>query len=182
MPERPTLETARLVLRPFVPGDAEDVARLAGAREIAATTLFIPHPYSVADAEKWLATHQETFDAGRGVNFALTLRGSGKLVGSVGLTVDREHEKAELGYWVGVPFWGKGYATEAAGAVVRHGFEGLGLNRVWAYHYARNRSSGRVLEKIGMRYEGVARQHIRKWGEFQDCPMYGVVRADYDRR
>jgi [ribosomal protein S5]-alanine N-acetyltransferase len=178
MRPRPLLRSKRLLLRPFAQADAPRVAALCGEKEIAATTLFIPHPYSVEDAQAWLQGHQETFDSGHGVQFAICRET--ELIGAVGLVIEPQHDRAELGYWIGTPYWGAGYASEAAAAVVRYGFLELKLNRVHAYHYLRNSASGRVLEKIGMKYEGLARQHIKKWGQYEDCSLYGLIRADYD--
>ncbi len=165
-------------LRAFGPDDAADVARLAGEREIAATTAHIPHPYAIVDAESWIAGHQATWDDDAGVTFAVTLREGGALIGAISLRVERDHERAELGYWIGVPWWGQGYGTEAARAVMAFGFDELGLNRVFARHMASNPASGRVMEKIGMRFEGELRGHERRWGQFSDTRIYGRLRSD----
>ena len=85
------------------------------------------------------------------------------------------HQHAELGYWIGVPYWGRGFATEAAGAVAALGFESLGLHRIFAHVHAGNIASQRVLEKIGMRHEGRSREHVRKWDLFVDCENYGLL-------
>ncbi len=177
MGERPTLETERLILRPFRATDAAEVRRLAGDPEIASTTLNIPHPYEPGMAETWIATHQPGHEEGRLVNFAVTRREGGSLLGAVGLVVSPAHARAELGYWIGREHWNQGYATEAARAVVRHGFEALGLNRVVAHHFSRNPASGRVLEKAGMLREGRLPQHVRKSdaGPFEDLEIYGVL-------
>lgn len=180
MSDRPTVQTARLTLRPFCPEDAEDVARLCGDRDIASTTLLIPHPYALADARKWLSTHQAAFDAAQAVHFATCLRSSGALVGAMGLILQPEHDRAELGYWIGKPFWGNGYATEAAAAAVGYAFSTLRYNRVYAYHYTRNPTSGRVLRKIGMRHDGCQRAHIRKWGIYEDCEFFGILRSEWE--
>jgi RimJ/RimL family protein N-acetyltransferase len=100
------------------------------------------------------------------------------VIGAVGLRVDRDHARAELGYWIGKPYWGRGYATEAARAALRWGFDSLGLERIYAYHFARNAASGRVLRKIGMTPEGIARRHVRKWGEYHDSPLYSILRGE----
>lgn len=173
-----TLNTNRLILRPFVPSDAPAIAALCHERDIAATTLLIPHPYTLADAERWLATHPDGWASGSTINFAVTLRPGGPLVGAVGLTINRDHSRAELGYWTGKPFWGRGYATEAARAVVKWGFDSLGLERIFAYHFARNAASGRVLKKIGMTPEGLARRQVKKWGEYHDSPLYSILRGE----
>jgi RimJ/RimL family protein N-acetyltransferase len=87
---------------------------------------------------------------------------------------------AEIGYWIAVPYWGRGYATEAAAEIVRYGFEERNLQRVFACHFTRNPASGRVLQKAGMKYEGTLRQHVRKWDEYVDVAFYGVLRHEYD--
>ena len=167
-------------MRPFTLADAPEVARLAGAREVAAGTLEVPHPYPPGAAERWISSHGETFSSGSGFNFAIERRADRALLGSIGGGVEREHARAEIGYWIGVPYWGRGYATEAARAVIRFGFESLGLNRIYAYHFENNPASGRVLQKAGMRYEGTRRRHTLKWGEFLDSDLYAILRSEYD--
>lgn len=178
----PTIETSRLKLRPFVVEDAAAIQRLAGALEIADTTLNIPHPYEDGIAEDWIGTHREEHEAGTNVVFAVVLRDSMQLIGAVGLTIDRSARKGELGYWIGYPFWSRGFCTEAATAVLDYGFTALGLNRVSARHFARNPASGRVLEKIGMTVEGTARQDVVKWGKYEDMVLYGILRSEWSAR
>jgi [ribosomal protein S5]-alanine N-acetyltransferase len=175
----PTLTTERLLLRPFQLEDAPTVNELAGAREIADTTSLIPHPYQLEDAVNWIMTHPDSFEKGREVVFAITLRESGELVGAIGLGIDRHNQLAEMGYWVGVPYWNNGYCTEAAKAVVAYAFEELKLNRVEARYMTRNPSSGRVMEKIGMQFEGKLRQQIQRWGVFEDANIYAILREEY---
>jgi ribosomal-protein-alanine N-acetyltransferase len=178
--EYPLIETERLILRGFRTEDAGDVQRLAGDKAIASTTLRIPHPYEDGIAEKWIGTHQEDFEKGKAVNFAITERKQGYLIGAIGLTINKEHENAELGYWIGKPYWNNGYCTEAAKAVLRYGFETLGLNRIHAGHFKRNAASGNVIRAVGMLYEGRLRQHIKKWNKFEDVELYGILKADYE--
>jgi RimJ/RimL family protein N-acetyltransferase/SAM-dependent methyltransferase len=174
---QPTLRTDRLVLRPFTASDAAEVARLAGSIEVATTTLTIPHPYEPPMADQWIAMHPTWWDRDEQVVFAITREGDG-LVGAVGLVIERAHRRGELGYWVGVPFWNQGIATEAARAVIAFGFTSLDLNRILARHLTRNPSSGRVMAKLGMRFEGVQRQHVVKWGVPEDLVEYAIVRSD----
>lgn len=176
----PTLETARLRLRPFHEGDGPAVERLAGAREIADTTLTVPHPYPEGGGALWIATHQPAWEAGKGLTLAVTLRdGPDVPVAAVGLGINSQHAYAELGYWVGVPHWGRGYATEASRALLDHGFDALGLHRVQARHLTRNPASGRVMRKLGMRLEGVHRGALRKWGVSEDVAMYAVLADEW---
>ncbi len=178
MSPQPTLTTDRLILRPFTPDDAPAVQTLAGERDIASNTALIPHPYPEGAAEAWIGSHAGAYEAGREVVFAITLRETGELVGAIGLTLVPEHRHAEMGYWIGKPFWGRGYATEAARRVVRFGFDDLELHRVQAHCFTRNAASRRVLEKAGLRYEGRRRGYVLKWGEFLDVDQFGLLAGD----
>lgn len=174
------LETKRLRLRPLTPEDAPTVARLAGRREIAHTTISIPHPYSEPHAQEWIAAHTGQQNSAKQVAFGVTIRTDGQLIGAVGLReIDTEHCQTEMGFWIGLDWWGKGYATEAAKAVIRYGFQELKLNRIYAHHMVRNPVSGRVLEKIGMKQEGLLRQRVRKWGVFEDVVLLAILQDDW---
>ena len=167
------------MLRPFRTADAEQVQRLAGDRAVADTTLNIPHPYEDGMAEKWISNHRDWFERGEQAVFAITLRSDGTLIGAVGLRIEREDQRAELGYWIGRPYWGQGYCTEAARAVLGFGFQQLGLNRIYARHFIRNPASGRVMQKLGMSHEGRLRQHVRKWDAFEDLELYGILKSQW---
>jgi [ribosomal protein S5]-alanine N-acetyltransferase len=176
---RPTLRTARLILGSFEAEDAPELQRLAGAREIADTTLAIPHPYELDHARAWIGQQRREAVRGRAINFAIRLSPSADLIGSVGLRdIDREHEQAELGFWIGREWWGHGYAREAAAAVIAFGFGVLGLNRICAHHMERNPAAGRVLQAAGMQREGILRQRVRKWGAYEDVVLYAILRDD----
>lgn len=172
---QPLLRTARLTLRPFTSADAPEVERLCSVYEIALNTLSIPHPYPEGAAREWIAKHQEDFDQNRAIHFAID---DGQVAGAMGLVL-RDEGIAELGYWIGVPYWGRGYASEAAAEVVRWGFEERGLERIYAQHFGRNPASGRVLQKIGMHLEGTLRRHLRKWDEYVDVVCYGLLREEW---
>jgi RimJ/RimL family protein N-acetyltransferase len=177
--ERPVLTTARLRLRPFELTDSPEVQRLAGAPEVAATTLNIPHPYPNGAAEAWIDTHGALWLAHEQLQLAVTLRDTGALVGSIGLVFSELHEKAELGYWIGVPYWNRGYATEAARALVHCSFTDFALHRLQAHHMGHNPASARVLQKIGLHREGTSPQALKKNGRFVDLVLYGVLRAGW---
>jgi ribosomal-protein-alanine N-acetyltransferase len=171
----PTLETARLRLRPYRDADIAELVPLIGTREVAATTLRIAHPYTEQDGRDFLALTQEPDK----IWLAVALRGDGRQIGGIGLRVDQQHHHAELGYWLGVPYWGQGYATEAAREMLRYGFETLQLHRIFASHFKPNAASGRILVKLGMRHEGCQREHIRKWDQFVDSELYGILRREW---
>lgn len=178
---QPTLPTARFLLRPFTVSDAPDVQRVAGTEDVANTTLTVPHPYPDGAAEAWIATHRPGWESGTQVVYAIVGPG-GELLGAVGINVTPEHRRAELGYWVAPAHWNRGVATEAAAALVNLGFDSLGLNRVQAMHFTRNAASGRVMQKLGMRLEGVHRQYFLKNGRFEDVTRYAVLRPEWFER
>ena len=125
--EQPVLETERLILRPFVDGDAARISELAGDEAIADTTLRIPHPYSEEMALEWIGTHRSIRDKGLALFYAIELKESSELIGSVGIDLDPIHDRGEIGYWIGKDFWNSGYATEAASMLVAYSFDGLKL-------------------------------------------------------
>ncbi len=173
----PTLETQRLKLRPYSEADLAELVPLVGAREVAATTLRIPHPYTERDAHDFLTLLEDP----NKIWLAVTLRSDGRQIGGVGLSVDPQHQHAELGYWLGVPYWRQGYGTEAAQEMLRYGFQDLDLHRIFASHFKHNPASGRILKKLGMRYEGCQREHLRKWDQFVDSELYGILRQEWRR-
>jgi RimJ/RimL family protein N-acetyltransferase len=167
-----TLETERLVLRP--PG-AQDIARivlLADNWDVARQTARLPFPYTPADAEAFLAICPEGC-------FAVTL--DRLFIGMIGLE-DRENDHSELGYWLGEPYWGQGFATEAGEAVLRFGFEARGAEAIASGHFMDNPASGRVLQKLGFRYTGIAmRKSVARRCEVVSRDML-LSRADWERR
>ena len=178
----PPLLTERLLLRSLTLEDAADVQRLAGERDVASTLTNMPHPYEDGMAEEWIRACSGKYENDEALNFAITLRTEGNFIGGMVLRLDPENESAELGYWIGKPYWNCGYATEAAKAVVAYSFEVLKLNRIHAKHFKRNPASGRVLEKIGMSYEVCFRQHIKKWDNFEDMIGYGMLKSEFGEK
>jgi RimJ/RimL family protein N-acetyltransferase len=115
-------------------------------------------------------------------DWAITSANSGELLGSIGLTFNAAHDHAEMGYWIALPHWGSGFCTEAARAVLAYAFDHRNLARVCAHHFGSNPASGRVMQKIGMKYEGTSRRHLKKWDRFEDAVWYGILRDEYQAR
>ena len=148
---------------------------------MAATTASIPHPYPDGGGLAWIEKQQQAAARGESVVFAVTAAQHG-VIGAIGLQLEAAHAKAELGYWIGKPRWHQGYATEAAQAVIRHGFEQLHLERIHARFMARNPASGRVLEKLGFTREGLLRRDLFRFGEFIDCELWSLLREEFAAR
>jgi ribosomal-protein-alanine N-acetyltransferase len=174
----PVLETNRLILRPFNLSDANAVEELANHHLIADTTLNIPHPYPKGAASDWITRLGEHSENNTSHTFAVTAKENGELLGSMTIRYEK-YNKAELAYWIGVPFWGKGYATEAATRLLQYGFEEKQLNKIFAAAFTRNPASSKVMEKIGMTYEGTFKQHVQKNGQFEDLAFYALLKDEY---
>jgi RimJ/RimL family protein N-acetyltransferase len=150
----PVLETERLVLRAPRLADVKAIVRLVGDRRIAENTARIPHPYGADDAEEFLAVaNRQEGEA----TFAIVLKG--ELIGMCG--VEPREGAAEIGYWLGVPHWSRGYATEAVRAVIDHAFGELEHEALQAGARVTNPASRRVLEKCGFQWTGVGLYRIR---------------------
>lgn len=174
----PTLQTERLLLDAFTLDDVESVQNQAGDPEVARTTANIPHPYPPGAAEFWIRSHAPAHAEKGHIALAIREPECG-LVGTISLGLDIANSHAEAGYWIGRNFWGRGYATEALRRIVAHGFDDLGLERIFARHLACNPASGRVMEKAGMTREGCMRRHICKNGNFEDVVLWGILRREY---
>lgn len=177
-----TLETERLLLRPFALSDAPDLRHLLSDPAVSGTLLDANGPLALDDAERMIAAWQAASAAGAALVFAIVRRASATLIGCVDLQLTPEHQRGEIAYWIGRPYWWQGYASEAARRVVRCGFDDLELNRIHARCLRRSEAAARVLEKAGLRYEGTQRQGAFKDGAFEDVAFYGALRADYQPR
>lgn len=152
--DSPVLETERLKLRGPRRGDAKAIARFAGDLRVAANTVRIPHPYSVGDAEQFIAAvNRQNGEA----TFVITHDDAP--IGACG--VDVRESGPEIGYWLGVPYWGHGYATEAARALIDHAFGVLGHEMLASGVRVSNPASRRVLEKCGFQWTSVGLYRIR---------------------
>lgn len=173
-----TITTERLKLRLFNKEDANTVQSLCNNYNIFRNTLFIPYPYTLEHAHSWMQNHHEHFHAEKGYEFAITDKATGEILGAIGLTHDLRFNNGELGYWVGEKFWGKGFATEAGIALIQFAFTEKNFHKVYARHFGSNPASGRVIEKIGMKREGLLRDHVMKKGRYEDMIYYGILQTE----
>lgn len=174
------LETERLLLRPLELSDAPMLSKLANNIEIAATTLSMPFPYPEGAAESFIRALQESAELSPDLNLGMIRKADQQWMGIIHLGVNHRHQHAEFGYWIGVPYWSQGYTSEAAQRLVDHAFADLGLRRVYASYFTHNVGSRRVMEKVGMTYEGRLRQHYERFGNFYDVGYYGIMRDEWE--
>ena len=178
----PVIETDRLKLRPFIIKDSQRVQLLAGDEAISTGAINIPHPYLDGIAESWIYTHEKEFIKGRSLILAITINDSGLLIGSIGLYINGRHQHAELGYWIGKDYWGNGYCSEAVSGIIRHAFEKLLLNKIFANFISRNQASGKVLIKNGFVKDGHFKKHLKYNDSFEDVECYSLLKIDYFKK
>ncbi|MCP5158702.1 MAG: GNAT family N-acetyltransferase [Gammaproteobacteria bacterium] len=148
---QPTLETQRLILRPFELSDASRLKLLAGDKRIADVTANIPYPYPEGLAETWISSHAEKWSKYEMASFAIIEKKSMILIGCISI-MNIKSSEGELGYWIGVESWNHGYGTEACKKIIEFCFNELNLKRVHAHHLSRNPASGKVLAKCGLKH------------------------------
>jgi ribosomal-protein-alanine N-acetyltransferase len=176
----PILETARLILRPFVAEDDRAIFALASDPLVAHFVRFEAHR-TIADTHAFLELVRQHYEQGEIVALAIALKDEDRLIGSCGFVSHATEERsAEIGYWIGRPYWGKGYATEAGSALMTHGFKQMGLARIVAKCSVENYGSQRVLAKLGMTKHGTDRSERIK-GTYPELGLYAISRGEWLR-
>ncbi len=178
--ELPRLTTSRLLLRALESDQAETLFRLANGPNIAYNTANLPSPYTLETAQDFIAGLGEKFHAGELLNLGMHVRETSELIGIVSLRLSARHHYGHLGGWVAAHARNQGYAAEAASALMHFGFTELRLQRVGSQCFARNKESARVMEKIGLRFEGCSRQAFLKNGLYEDLLTFASVRDDWE--
>ena len=174
------LTSKRLTLSIPKLADIPAIVQYAGHEKVAATTQNMPHPYAKEDALFWIDMAAEGLQVQSNYIFGIRLNDSNQFLGGIGITIDKVHNRGEIGYWIGVPFWNKGYATEATKLVLQFGFEQLKLNKIHAVHLIGNSSSGKVMLKNGMIKEGVLKEHYKKGDEYRSVIQYRLTKGEYE--
>lgn len=178
----PEICTERLLLRLPRMSDDADVFAYARDPEVARHTLWEPHE-SIAQTRAFLAYVAEQHRTGRAFIWAIVDRSNIRVIGTIGLTsYIAQHARAELGFAIARPYWNQGYTTEAVRAVLTFAVHDLGLNRIEAFCKVENIASARVMEKAGMRLEGVLRQREFIKGRYEDLKIYGITSDDFAER
>lgn len=164
-----------VILRKLQQSDEFELVRLANDPMIADDMCTLPNPFGLEDARQLMKRSESGDEDIQGI---LDVK-SGGLVGVVMLRdFEMCHEQAELSIWIGQPFWGLGFGTDALRSMVRRGFSKHGLNRIYAYCMVRNPGSQRILEKTGFLREGLLRQRVIKKGVYEDVYIYAILKSD----
>jgi 8-oxo-dGTP diphosphatase len=152
------IETARLRLRPLRDDDLDRLVSLIGDWDVARWLARVPHPYSAVEGRKFITEIAKRMAALREIHFGVAFKDDDCLIGGMGLVAGEKSD--ELGYWIGRPYWGQGYACEALPALLSFAFGELERNRVFARILPENAGSRRLLEKLGFSYEGDRLTHF----------------------
>ncbi len=139
------------------------------------STLNLPYPYPLECALSWIEHHEKNFELERMYEFAITDKQSGRLYGAIALSNHPQYKNGEMAYWIGEQYWGKGYGTEAAKAMIEFAFSEKNYHRVYARYFKSNPASGKIMEKCGMDYEGTLKDHVFKNDSFEDIVYYGII-------
>jgi len=167
-------------LAEFRRSDKDALVELLSNQEIYHRTLRIPFPYTADDADHWFANvAMATKKNGQPTRWAIRDQ-TDRLIGGIGLDdlILGQSHRAEIGYWLGQPFWGRGIMTAAVQTVCRQAFDNLGLVKVTAHVFSSNVASARVLEKCGFELEGCLKKHFIKDGQYLDAKAYGLIRRE----
>jgi len=175
----PRIETKRLILSSFRPIDIPKIVAHASNRNVSRYTVSLAHPFTETDAVHLLEIANQGFKDSTHYVFGIWLRDGGALIGSIGLKLETQFQRAELNFWIAEPFWGGGLTTEAARAVIHFGFSHLNLHKLTATYMEANPASGRVMANCGMKKEGELKEHIIKDGAYHGILLYGLIKNDY---
>lgn len=177
-----TVETPRLLLRPMRLDDAEDMFAYASDPQVVRFTSWTVHQ-SIDDTLAFLRHAVDAYQADRAAGWAVEHKADRRMIGTCGfIWWNQADAKAELGYALARDYWGQGYATEAASASVDFGFQSMRLHRIQAGCVAANTGSARVLEKIGMKPEGILREAVLDDDGFADLLLYAILREEWESR
>lgn len=173
------LETGRIILRKMSMHDTNDLFEYASEPEVAQFVTWEYHK-SIADSKKFLKSILQKYKEHKVAPWGIVLKENNKLIGTGGYVWwNPNHRSAEIGYALSKKYWNKGLMTEAVRGIIRFGFEKMELNRIEARCKPENAASEKVLQKCGMKLEGILRQQMFAKGEYQDLKMYSILKEEY---
>lgn len=170
-----------MIIRPYNSEDAESVFKVVKTREVAETTISIPHPYPRSTVDWWIKFVNNNMEEGNSYEFGLFKKDNPKeYVGNCGfVNISKKHNNGELGYFINPECWNLGYGSEACSIIINYGFDVLGLERIYGRCMVKNIASRRVMEKGGLKLEGIARHEVFKWEKYEDVYNLGIIRSDW---
>ncbi len=171
------LKTERLILRPYEASDAEAIYGVVSRWEIAETTVSIPHPYPRQNVDWWINFLKDSMEKGNAYEFGIFKRDEPHVyLGNCGfVSISKQHNNGELDYFINPDYWNQGYGTEACRRLVEFGFRELGLERIYGRCMTKNEGSRRIMEKAGLKYEGLAKHEIKKLNKYEDVWKFGLI-------
>ena len=172
--------TTNLILRFYSDDDLELMIQYLNNKNVTKETANIPFPFTKEEALERVDFIKKGLKKGTNYVFTITKSGEDKLIGQIGLHLDKDHNKAEIGYWIGEPFWGNGYASEANKAILKFGFEELNLNKIFATHFLDNPASGKVLINSKMIKEAELIDHYKKGESYQSVNQYRLTKDEFE--
>lgn len=178
--EQPTFETPRLRMRRITLEDAVDYFSFASDPSVTRHTIWNTHQ-SLNDTRTYIESLIQKYEANEAYYWGIINKETNKLIGRTGyIHWDLIHEKTEVGFAISSPYWNQGMITEATSRIIEYGFTQIGFNRIEGRCNVDNQGSGRVMEKLGMKLEGVLRGQLKIKGEFIDQRMYAILKHDYE--
>ena len=178
----PVIETPRLILRRMNRRDAADIFAYSKDVEVARHVLWDAQR-SISEARAYLRYMQRQYRLNQPSSWGIVLRETGRLIGTIGfMGYSEDHNSAEVGYSLSRDYWNRGLMSEALEACLRYAFEEMQLHRVEAQHEVTNPASGRVMEKCGMRREGILRGRLYNKGRYVDVCLYAMLEEDWRKK
>lgn len=175
----PTIESDRIILRKILRTDVDDVFEYSSDEQLTKYLLWHPHK-NIAVTLQYLKTLERKYRKMEFYDWGVVHKSSGKLIGTCGFTAfDIENNGAEIGYVIARPYWGMGFAAEAARAVIEFGFQTLRLHRIEARFMTKNDGSRRVAQKCGMKFQGLFKEGVLAKGRYEDVEIFAVTEYEY---
>ena len=176
----PGLETPRLTLRKVTMGDLEDMFAYSSDEEVTRFLRWGPHR-AVEETESYIREVMREYKEGKDGPWGIEYKETGRMVGSIHLmAISAQHSKAQIGFVLSRSYWNRGLMSEALTRVLEYSFESIGLNRIEGFCLVDNRAGIRVMEKSGMKQEGVLREYLFQKGTFRDFGVYSMLKRDYE--
>ncbi len=175
------IETKRLIIRALQIDDANEIYKNINNEQVSRWTANVPHPYTLENAHDFIEYSNIAIENDKKLDLGIILKETGKLIGCAGFVdLDLKNNNAEIGYWLGEKYWGKGIMSEAVFAIIKYGFDNLKLHKIYGKHISENINSKRIFEKLGFKEEGLLREQVLKKGKYFDKKYWGLLKDDFN--